>query len=83
VVESTSPTTSVQFVAADLGIGIVPDIALIRRTVLPGGSVKQIRVQPEPPSSVVALIFREGASNPRVAQLRGVLAEVFRAASVN
>jgi LysR family transcriptional regulator of abg operon len=83
VVESTSPTTSVQFVAADLGIGIVPDIALIRRSVPPGDSVKQIRVQPEPPSSVVALIFREGASNPRVAQLRDALAEIFRVAPLN
>ncbi|WP_255367035.1 LysR family transcriptional regulator [Achromobacter sp. Root83] len=78
VIESTSPTTSVQFVAAGLGIGIVPDMALLHRGALQAGSVKQIRVRPEPPSSVVALIFREGAFNPRVALLKEALVQIYR-----
>ncbi|EHK66515.1 LysR family transcriptional regulator [Achromobacter arsenitoxydans SY8] len=77
VVESTNPTTGIQFIAAGLGIGIVPDMTLLRRSPLLAGSVKQIRVHPEPPSSVVALIFREGAANPRVALLQEALAQIF------
>lgn len=73
VIESTSPTTSVQFVAAGLGIGIVPDVALLQHSALQAGSVKQIRVMPEPPSSVVALIFREGPFSPRIALLKEAL----------
>jgi DNA-binding transcriptional LysR family regulator len=81
VVESTSPTTGVQFVASGLGIGIVPDMALIRDTVAPAGAVKQIRAHPEPPSSVVALITRKGPSNPRVDLLREALGEALGAQS--
>ncbi|GAA4335429.1 LysR family transcriptional regulator [Pigmentiphaga soli] len=73
VIESTSPTTGVQFVAAGLGIGIVPDVALLQRSALRAGSVRQVRVAPEPPSSVVALIFRKGPPNPRVALLKEAL----------
>ncbi len=81
VVESTNPTTGVQFVASGLGIGIVPDMALIRRNVVPAGMVRQIRVQPEPPSSVVALITRKGPTNARVAHLREALEEALGAQS--
>lgn len=77
VIEATSPTTSVQFVAAGLGIGIVPDMALLRRSAPQAGLVKQIRVQPEPPSSVVALIFRKGAVPPRIAMLQEALVQMF------
>jgi DNA-binding transcriptional LysR family regulator len=73
VIESTSPTTSVQFVAAGLGIGIVPDVVLLHHSALQAGSIKQIRVTPEPPSSVVALIYRAGPFNPRVALLKEAL----------
>jgi len=73
VIESTSPTTSVQFVGAGLGIGIVPDVALLHHSALRAGSVKQIRVVPEPPASVVALIVRKGPANPRVALLKEAL----------
>jgi len=72
-VESTSPTTSVQLVAAGLGIGIVPDVALLHHGALLAGSVRQIRVTPAPPSSVVALICRQGPFNPRVALLKEAL----------
>lgn len=74
VIESTSPTTSLQFVAAGLGIGIVPDVTLLHHSTLKTGSVKQLRVVPEPRSSVVALIFRDGPANPRVALLKDALA---------
>jgi DNA-binding transcriptional LysR family regulator len=72
-IESTSPTTSIQLVAAGLGIGIVPDVALLRNGIVPADSVGQIRVVPEPPSSAVALIFRSGPVNPRVALLQKAL----------
>ncbi|MBO9352565.1 LysR family transcriptional regulator [Bordetella petrii] len=74
VVESTSPTTSVQLVAAGLGVGIVPDVALLRHGAAQAGTVEQIRVAPAPPSSAVALIFRAGPPNPRVAMLKEALA---------
>ncbi|NYT57400.1 LysR family transcriptional regulator [Alcaligenaceae bacterium] len=73
VIESTSPTTSLQFVAAGLGIGMVPDVSLLHHSVLLADSVKQISVVPEPHSSVVALIFREGPLNGRVALLKEAL----------
>lgn len=73
VIESTSPTTSVQFVAAGLGIGIVPDVALLHHRALQADPVRQIHVVPEPPSSVVALIFRKGPVNSRVTLLRTAL----------
>lgn len=73
VIESTSPTTSVQFVGAGLGIGIVPDVALLHHSALRAGAVKQIRVTPEPPASVVALIVRKGPGNSRVALLKKAL----------
>lgn len=73
VIESTSPTTSLQFVADGLGIGIVPDVTLLHHSALQAGSVKQIRVMSQPHSSVVALIFRKGPFNPRVALLKEAL----------
>lgn len=73
VIESTSPTTSLQFVSAGLGIGIVPDVALLHHSALQTGPVRQLRVMPEPHSSAVALICRAGAVNPRVALLKAAL----------
>lgn len=73
LIESTSPTTSLQFVAAGLGVGIVPDVALLHHSALQADLVKQIRAVPEPPSSVVALIFRDGPFNSRVALLKEAL----------
>ncbi len=73
VIEATSPTTSMQFVASGLGIGIVPNVTLIQHSSMQANPVKQIRVLPEPPPSVVALIVREGSFNPRVALLKEVL----------
>jgi len=73
VIEATSPTTSIQLVAAGLGIGIVPDVALLRHGTVPVGSVRQIQVAPEPHSSAVALIHRSGPVNPRVVLLQKAL----------
>jgi len=73
VIESTSPTTSIQFVAAGLGIGIVPDVALLHHGASRDGAVKPVRVAPAPPASAVALIFREGPRNPRIALLKEAL----------
>lgn len=73
VIESTSPVTSLQFVAAGMGIGIVPDIALLHHSALQAGSVMQIPVMPEPHSSAVALIFRTRPLNPRIALLKDAL----------
>ncbi|KAB0624174.1 LysR family transcriptional regulator [Castellaniella defragrans] len=73
IIEATSPTTSIQLVAAGLGIGIVPDVALLRHGIVPAGTVRQIRVAPAPPASAVALIFRSGPVNPRVVLLQAAL----------
>ncbi|MNF19484.1 hypothetical protein D3C81_2295410 [compost metagenome] len=50
---------------------------LLRRSPLMVDSVRQIHVQPEPPSSAVALIFRKGAIHPRVALLQEALVGIF------
>ena len=73
VIESTSPTTSLQLVSAGLGIGIVPDVALLHHSTMQMGSVRQLPVAPEPHSSAVALIYRAGAFNPRVDLLKAAL----------
>lgn len=73
VIESTSPTTCIQFVAAGLGIGIIPDVSLLHHSALQADSVRQIPVVPEPHPSAVALIFREGPLNSRIALLKEAL----------
>lgn len=73
VIESTSPTTGVQFVAAGLGVGIVPDLALLQHAPVQTGVIRPVRVRPEPPSSVVALIYRDGPVNNRVDMLKRAL----------
>lgn len=73
VIEATSPTTSVQLVAAGLGMGIVPDVALLRQGAWQAGSVVPVKVIPAPPSRAVALIYRKGPANPQVALLKQAL----------
>jgi DNA-binding transcriptional LysR family regulator len=73
VIEVTSPTTSVQMIAAGLGIGIVPDVALLHHGAWQRGLVKQVKVAPAPLSSAVALIYRQGPANPQVALLKEAL----------
>lgn len=71
VVESTSPVTNVQLVAAGIGWSVVPE-----QTAKPTVSAGRIRVVPIRPAiagSPVTLIFREHEDNPRVALLRDAL----------
>jgi DNA-binding transcriptional LysR family regulator len=72
VVESTSPVTNVQLVAAGLGLSATP--AAAARHALRMGLVKRVRVAPAIAPGPVALIYRSGVDNPRVALLREALA---------
>lgn len=74
LIESTSPTTSIQLIAAGLGIGMVPDVTLLHRGAWQAGSVKPVKVAPAPNSTAVALIYRKGPLNPQVALLKEALA---------
>ena len=71
VVESTSPVTNVQLVAAGLGLSGAP--AATVRHELAIGRVKRVRVSPSIAPGPVALICRAGVANPRVALLREAL----------
>jgi DNA-binding transcriptional LysR family regulator len=71
VVESTSPVTNVQLVAAGLGLSAAP--AATVRHELAIGRVKRVRVRPAIAPGPVALICRAGVANPRVALLREAL----------
>jgi LysR family transcriptional regulator of abg operon len=71
VVESTSPVTNVQLVAAGLGLSAAP--AATVRHELAIGRVKRVRVTPAIAPGPVALIWRAGVANPRVALLREAL----------
>ena len=71
VVESTSPVTNVQLVAAGLGVSAVPGATL--RAGHGAGLVKRVRVHPQSPPNPVALIYLAGPDNPRLATLRQVL----------
>ncbi|MFZ4478863.1 MAG: LysR family transcriptional regulator [Rhodoferax sp.] len=70
-IESTSPTTNLQLVAAGLGVGVVPLQTLLASEAK--GLVKPIRVMPGLTSVPVALITREGIDNHRVKLLREAL----------
>lgn len=74
VVESTSPVTNLQLVAAGVALAVVPlatlsNAALERR-------VARLRVSPDIAPGPVALISRVGPPNPRVDLLRAALAAV-------
>lgn len=71
VVESTSPVTNVQLVAAGLGLSAAP--AATVRHELAIGRIKRVRVAPAIAPGPVALICRAGVANPRVALLREAL----------
>lgn len=68
VVESTSPVTNVQLVAAGIGLSAAP--AATVRHELAIGRIKRVRVAPAIAPGPVALIWRAGVANPRVALLR-------------
>lgn len=71
VVESTSPVTNVQLVAAGLGISAAPAATVRHEQAI--GRVKRVRVSPAIVPGPVALICRAGVPNPRVAMLREAL----------
>ncbi|MBC7435623.1 MAG: LysR family transcriptional regulator [Bdellovibrionales bacterium] len=72
IVESTSPVTNVQLVAAGLGLSATP--AATARHAISLGQVKRVRATPEIAPGPVALIYRAGVENPRVQLLRAALA---------
>ena len=72
VVESTSPVTNVQLVAAGLGLSATP--AATARHAISLGQVKRVRAVPPIAPGPVALIYRAGVENPRVMLLREALA---------
>jgi LysR family transcriptional regulator, regulator of abg operon len=71
VVESTSPVTNVQLVAAGAGLSIAPTTTSRHAQSL--GQVKSLKVSPAIPPSPVELIFRGAVANPRVELLREAL----------
>jgi DNA-binding transcriptional LysR family regulator len=71
VVESTSPVTNVQLVAAGAGLSIAPTTTSRHAQSL--GQVKSLKVSPAIPASPVELIFRGAVANPRVELLREAL----------
>lgn len=71
LVESTSPGTNVQLVAAGVGISAAP--APAARHALDLGLVKRVRVVPPLAGGPVALIYRKGVDNPRLDLLRAAL----------
>lgn len=71
VVESTSPVTNVQLVAAGVGLSAAPATTVRHEQAI--GRVKRVRVSPAMLPGPVALICRAGVDNPRVALLREAL----------
>lgn len=71
VVESTSPVTNVQLVAAGLGLAMVP--AAILRHAVGLQQVKRVRVVPMIAPGPVALVYHALNRNPRVDLLREAL----------
>jgi DNA-binding transcriptional LysR family regulator len=72
IIESASPVTNVELVAAGVGLGIAPDVTLIAHA-KNLNLVDQVRVSPAVPSGPVALIHRAGVSSPRVDLFREAL----------
>ncbi|MBI2728715.1 MAG: LysR family transcriptional regulator [Polaromonas sp.] len=72
VIESTSPVTNVQLVAAGIGLSVAPETTVLRNA-QNLSLVKRVRVSPPIPSGPVALIYRMAVANPRVAFFRAAL----------
>ena len=70
VLEANNPTTSMQFVAAGIGLGFAPMETL---KVAAGGRVVPVRVSPAIADAPVALIHQARKPNPRVTLLREAL----------
>jgi DNA-binding transcriptional LysR family regulator len=72
VIESTSPVTNVQLVAAGIGLSVTPATTALRHA-QNMSLVKPVRVSPAIPPGPVALIYRAAVPNPRVALFREAL----------
>lgn len=71
IVESSSPVTNVQLVAAGVGWSLVPEPSA--RQAIEAGQVQAVPVHPMPTQGQVALIYRGVSTNPRVQLLRAAL----------
>jgi LysR family transcriptional regulator of abg operon len=71
VVESTSPVTNVQLVAAGIGWSVAP--ATTVKHAVSMGLVAKVKVTPAIAPGPVALIYRVGPPNPRLDLLRAAL----------
>ncbi|MGE0801181.1 MAG: LysR family transcriptional regulator [Lautropia sp.] len=72
VCETGSPVTSAHLVAAGIGLSCVPGTTL--REAERGGSIRQVRVTPAPPSAVLGLVYRStAAAHPRIDRLRAAV----------
>jgi LysR family transcriptional regulator, regulator of abg operon len=74
LVESTSPVTNLQLVAAGIALAVVPVTTLSNAAM--EGRVTRLRVSPAIAPGPVALISRAGPPNPRVDLLREALLAV-------
>lgn len=72
VVESTSPVTNVQLVAAGIGWSVAPATAVKHAVAI--GQVAKVNVTPAIAPGPVSLIHRAGPANPRLDLLRAALA---------
>ncbi len=70
VVESNNPTTSLQLVAAGVGLGFAPIETINNAS---AGTVVRLRSAPGIAASPVALIYRPGRSSDRIGALRAAL----------
>lgn len=70
VVEANNPTTSIQLVAAGIGIGFAPEETLKNTS---KGTVARIRATPSPAGAPVALIYRAKGINERIRAVRAAL----------
>jgi DNA-binding transcriptional LysR family regulator len=71
VLESTSPVTNVQLVAAGIGWSVAPGTTVKQAVSM--GLVAKVRVAPAITPGPVALIYRVGPANPRLDLLRAAL----------
>lgn len=72
MIESTSPVTNIELVAAGAGLSIAPELA-VQRHYSSAKLVKRIKVSPAIQPGPVALIYRAAVPNPRVAIFREAL----------
>ena len=76
-IESTSPVTNVQLVAAGVGLSVVPGATL--RAGHGVGRIRRVRVHPPIPSNPVALVYRVASDRTRVDLLRDAIRRGARA----